>query len=162
MTSSPVTTEDPFSQLFSQFLRVWNYQPDTSWRDFFNPQFIINSNTGDAPVENDVLASVGSYGKQLGTIIDALDVVIAASTFDHLLPADRRALDRFRALRNDVDGVVVRHRPNRGHELTEGEVADFLARLEALEREEPSTATSIYARLAEVVDDHPGAADPQP
>ena len=119
MTTSPATTEDPFSQLFSQFLRFWNYSPDTSWKDFFNPQFIINSNTSDAPVENDVLASVGSYGKQLGIIMDALNVVISASTFDDLLPADRRALDRFRSLRNDVDGVVVRHRPAGHHELPE-------------------------------------------
>ena len=154
MTTSPATTEDPFSQLFSQFLRVWNYSPDTSWKDFFNPQFIINSNTSDAPVENDVLASVGSYGKQLGTIMDALNVVISASKFDDLLPADRRALDRFRSLRKDVAGVVVRHRPKSDHELTEAEVADFLERLRELEREEPATARSVYEQLSKVVTAH--------
>jgi hypothetical protein len=154
MTTSPATTDDPFSQLFSQFLRVWNYRPDTSWRDFFNPQFIINSNTSDAPVENDVLASVGSYGKQLGTIMDALSVVISASKFDDLLPADRRALDRFRSLRKGVDAVVVRHRPNSDHDLTGAEVADFIDRLHALEREEPATARSVYEQLSKVVKAH--------
>ena len=101
-----------------------------------------------------MLASVGSYGKQLGIIMDALNVVISASTFDDLLPADRRALDRFRSLRNDVDGVVVRHRPAGHHELTGAEVADFLERLRALEREDPATARSVYGQLAKVVTAH--------
>jgi hypothetical protein len=148
VTTSPATTEDPFSQLFSQFLRVWNYRPVTSWQDFFNPQFIINSNTGDAAVENDVLATVGSYGKQLGTILDALNVVISASNFDNLPPADQRALDRVQSLRRDVATVVVRHRPNSDHDLTTAEVVDFLDRLHTLGREDPAAARAVCEQLS--------------
>ncbi len=151
MASDTATTNDPFSQLFSQFLRVWNYRPVTSWRDFFNPQFIINSNTGDVGVENDVLATVGSYGKQLGTIMDALQVVISASKLDDLLPADQQALDRFQSLRKDVDAVVARNRPNHDHGLTEGEVAEFLDRLQALGREDPSAARAVGEQLSKGV-----------
>jgi hypothetical protein len=148
MTTSRATTEDPFSQLFSQFLRVWNYRPVTSWRDFFNPQFIINANTGDAAVENDVLASVGSYGKQLGTIMNALSVVISASKFDDLLPTDQHALDRFQTLQEGVDTVVARHRSNIDHDLTKTEVADFIDRLRALERKDPARARAVCEQLS--------------
>lgn len=151
MASDTATTNDPFSQLFSQFLRVWNYRPVTSWRDFFNPQFIIDSNTGDVGVENDVLATVGSYGKQLGTIMDALHVVISASKLNDLLPADQRALDRFQSLRKDVDAVVTRNRPNRDHGLTEAEVTEFLDRLQALGREDPSAARAVGEQLSKGV-----------
>jgi hypothetical protein len=151
MTTSPATTEDPFPQLFSQFLRTWNYRPVTSWRDFFNPQFIINSNSGDAAVENDVLAEVGSYGKQLGTIIDALNVVISASKLDDLLPADQRALDRLRALTIGVNGVVARHRPSRDHALTTADVGDFLDRLQALARDNPAAARAVGEQLTKGV-----------
>ncbi len=151
MASDTATTNDPFSQLFSQFLRVWNYRPVTSWRDFFNPQFIINSNTGDVGVENDVLATVGSYGKQLGTIMDALQVVISASKLDDLLPADQQALDCFQSLRKDVDAVVARNRPNRDHGLTEAEVAEFLDRLQALGRADPSAARALGEQLSKGV-----------
>ncbi len=151
MATGTSTTDDPLSQLFSQFLRVWNYRPVTSWRDFFNPQFIINANTGDAAVENDVLATVGSYGKQLGTIMDALDVVVSASKFDDLLPADQRALDRFRSLRENVDAVVARNRPNRDRDVTEAEVADFLDCVRALGREDPSAARRVCEQLSEGV-----------
>jgi hypothetical protein len=152
MTTGIATTEDPLSQLFSQFLRVWNYRPVTSWRDFFNPQFIINANSGDAGVENDVLAAVGSYGKQLGTIMDALHVVISDSKFDDLLPADRRALDRFQSLREGVDAVVARHRPNGDHDLTEAEVGDFLDRLRVLGREDPAAARAVCDQLSKGVE----------
>jgi hypothetical protein len=53
---------------------LWNYIPRTSWFTHF---ITINNNRNDAPIEEHVLSDVGSYGLQLGQILDALDVLIA-------------------------------------------------------------------------------------
>ena len=52
---------------------LWNYVPRTAWFAHF---ITINNNRNDAPIEEDVLGEVGSYGLQLGKVLDALDVLI--------------------------------------------------------------------------------------
>ena len=149
--TAPTTPQNPLSQLFSQFLRTWNYRPVTSWDDFFNPQFFINSNVEDAPVENDVLHEVGSYGKQLGVIMAALNVVIAKASLDHLSPSEQEAIDGFRSLTRGVDAVVARHRPGWDRTLSAADVTDFLDRLRALDRDDPAAARVIGRQVAETV-----------
>ena len=54
-------------------LLKWNYVPRTQWFTHF---VTINNNVNDAPIEEHVLGDVGSYGMQLGEILDALEVLI--------------------------------------------------------------------------------------
>ena len=165
MANSTGAFELPFSRLFSQFMRTWNYRPTTSWDHFFNPQFFINSNPDDVAVENDVLAQVGSYGKQLGTIIDALGVVVSQLAKADLLPADQEALDRFKDLAIGVDAVVAKHRPSDDHALTTADTDDFVDRLSRLRGQDPATADVVTARLRKVLDgaaDQPSAIGAQP
>jgi hypothetical protein len=152
MANSTSAFELPFSRLFSQFMRTWNYRPTTSWDHFFNPQFFINSNPDDVAVENDVLAEVGSYGKQLGTIIDALGVVVSKLDKAALLPDDQAALDRFRELAVGVDAVVSKHRPGDTHALTTAETDDFVDRLGRLRRQDPAGAQVVTDRLRQALD----------
>jgi hypothetical protein len=65
----------------------------------FNPQLFISENSNDAAVENRVLGQAGSYGKQLGIIIDVLGVLIAR-TLDRsqLTPGETLALSDNRGL----------------------------------------------------------------
>jgi hypothetical protein len=151
MSNDPFAGELPLSRLFSQFLRTWNYRPVTSWDHFYNPQFFINSNPGDVAVENDVLREVGSYGLQLGTIIDALRVVVSTLKIDDLLPADRRALDRLNDLADGVNAAVARHRPSRDHGLTMAEVDNFAERLDRLRRHDPAAGQAATERLGQVL-----------
>jgi hypothetical protein len=58
---------------FSDFLKTWIYRPDTSWFDH-----LFTLNLAPAPVERHVLDRVGSYGHQLGDVLDALDVLVDA------------------------------------------------------------------------------------
>src|SRR5256885_9459969 len=58
----------PFQDAFKYFM----IDPTTNWQRFYNPQFYINCNTGDVDVENAVLREVGSYGMQLGRILDVI------------------------------------------------------------------------------------------
>jgi hypothetical protein len=143
----------PFSRLFSQFLRTWNYGPTTTWDHVFNPQFFINSNPDDAAVENDVLSQVGSYGKQLGTIIDALGVALAAMPKSELSAGDQRAVDRFKDMADDVNTVVDRYRPDRDRALTTADADDFLDRLDRLRLDDPAAAQAVTEQLRKVVDD---------
>src|SRR5437763_3839638 len=80
--------------------------PMTSWQRFFNPQFYINYNTGDVDVENNVLRQVGSYGKQLGQIIDVLDILAARLPHNELTSQERSAVDDFRTLSEQVKAAV--------------------------------------------------------
>jgi len=160
MTSPGPAVDLPFGRLFSQFMRTWNYRPVTSWDHIFNPQFFINANPDDAAVENDVLGQVGSYGNQLGTIIDALGVVIANMAKTDLLPADRRALDRFSELADGVQAVVARHRPAHDHGLTRAETDTFIERLGKLQRDDPATARVVTEQLRLAVRGAGGSAEP--
>jgi hypothetical protein len=141
----------PFSRLFSQFMRTWNYRPTTSWDHVFNPQFFINSNPDDVAVENDVLSQVGSYGKQLGTIIDALGVVVSKLAATQLTGEDQRVIDRFHELSDDVGAVVARHRPERNRPLTTADTQEFLDRLERLHHDTPAAAEPVTELLRKAV-----------
>jgi hypothetical protein len=142
----------PFSRLFSQFLRTWNYRPTTTWDHVFNPQFFINSNPDDAAVENDVLSQAGSYGKQLGTIIDALGVALAKISRSDLSAGEQRAVDRFLDLADKVNTVVEQHRPARDRALTTADADDFLDRLDRLRLDNPTAAQAVTEQLRKVVD----------
>ncbi len=92
---------------FAEFLRYWDFRPDTSWFQHF---ITVNNNAGDAGPEEAVLGEVGSYGYQLSRIIDAVQVII-----DQLekspglgdLPADQQqSLAKLRQLAQDVDASV--------------------------------------------------------
>src|SRR5215510_4973900 len=82
----------PFQQAFEHFMIA----PQTTWDRFFDPQIFVSLNSGDAAVENHVLRKAGSYGKQLGRILDTLDVLVARLPAESLTPGERRAVDAFR------------------------------------------------------------------
>lgn len=87
------------------------------WTAVFSPyggQFgLININLGksSAPeVEADVLSDVGSYGKQLGRIGDALLVLLAHFHPEEELTADeQKAIDDLKTMLGQIDEVKKRH-----------------------------------------------------
>lgn len=84
---------------------------------FFSPYGsqlgLININLGrsSAPqVEEEVLMEVGSYGKQLGRIGDALAVLLAHFEPRRALTADeQRAIDELKKMLGEIDAVKTRH-----------------------------------------------------
>lgn len=71
----------------------------------------VNINTtaaGDPDLERRITEQVASYGRQLGRILDALDVVIRNERFDDAPPEDRHALEQFKALRAEIEAVKKR------------------------------------------------------
>jgi hypothetical protein len=71
----------------------------------------ININTtrsGDPQLEQRITEQVASYGRQLGWIIDALDVLIRNDRPMGLTPDDASALDQLTALRAEIEAAKER------------------------------------------------------
>src|SRR6188472_1839726 len=79
---------------------------DTSLIRSFGEQLgFININTtgaGDAQLERRIVEQVASYGRQLGRVLDAVDVLIRHRIAGELPPEDRRALERLQSLRSEI------------------------------------------------------------
>src|SRR5512135_836033 len=84
---------------------------DTSLIRSFGEQLgFININTtgaGDAQLERRIVEQVASYGRQLGRVLDAVDVLIRHNTAQ-LPPEDRRALERLQTLRSEITAAKER------------------------------------------------------
>lgn len=142
----------PFQEAFEQF---W-INPQTSWDRFFNPQIFVSYNSGDAPIENHVLRRAGSYGKQLGRILDVLDVLVARLPADSLTPRERLAVDRLQELSRRVDAAVEDYRGPRDQGApTLADVDRLLDRVGALERSDPAAHRALMDRIR-------GAVSPEP
>jgi len=137
----------PF-KLVEDFWYNFVYYPSTNWeRAFsFNPQFHFGSNTQDIAVEHHVLERVGSYGKQLGCLIDILGVLADRLPADSLSTREQHVLANFRALAQEVDVAVAEYR-GQGDALTPHAVEHLLSELSALRHTNPT----LYHRYAEQI-----------
>lgn len=142
MPDSPWSLFSPFSQTFGKFVN----EPITSWQRFFNPQLVFNYNPQDEPVEAHVLSRVGSYGSQISTLIDMIDLLQR-----RLLPAeglegaDLETLKAFDALRDTANQAVDEFR---------GRVSadDIVTAAKALRKRDPGGAQALRERLDAALD----------
>ncbi|MTI01113.1 hypothetical protein [Roseibium sp. RKSG952] len=87
------------------------------WTDMFKSignQFgLININLGRSPapeVEQEIITEVGSYGRQLGRIGDALEVLIEQAEFRKpLSEQDKKTLDAFRLMQAEIADIKAYH-----------------------------------------------------
>lgn len=140
-------SERPVAFPFADFL----VNPQTNWARFFNPQLVISYNSADAPIENHVLSRAGSYGKQLGTLLDVVEV-LASRLPDDLTPKERRAVDALTRLRADVESAKATFRGEQKQtELTRADVDGLIDRLEDLQRMDPDAHAALVDRLREAL-----------
>jgi hypothetical protein len=132
--SAPGSWTAPFADLFRNF----SIRPETNWARAFNPQFMFVLNRDDAEVETEVLRQVGSYGKQLSTIIDAIDVLVRHQRGEAPAAGDERSLSQFDALRSRAREVVDLYEPDRIRHQT-AELASHLERLRDTDHEQFNT-----------------------
>jgi hypothetical protein len=107
---TPERPANPLEALFSpftNFLRIWDYRPVTSWFEHF---VTINWNSGDAEVEQHVLGEVGSYGMQLARILDALDLLVGELDLSRLTPEQQRIVVRLEDLAASAKRAVNEYR----------------------------------------------------
>jgi hypothetical protein len=72
--------------------------------------FTVNVGQSSAPeVESRVLEDVGSYGRQLGRIGEALRVLVEAFDEHSLAPRQRKAIRAFLAMMDEIDDIKRAH-----------------------------------------------------
>lgn len=138
----------PFQDAFKYFM----IDPTTNWQRFYNPQFFINYNAGDVDVENTVLREVGSYGMQLGRIIDVLEVLVARLPPDKLTPQEHSVLDRFHELSKKVTAAVATVKGPKEKDTTLADVDRLISGLQSLASSDPAAYRMLVARLQNAID----------
>jgi hypothetical protein len=97
----------PLSGAVSQAFKAW-----TSMFSAFGSQIgLINVNVGTSSnpaIEEEILSDVGSYGRQLGRIADAMIVLLRCLPPE--LPEDeRRAITDLKSMLNEIANVKEKH-----------------------------------------------------
>jgi hypothetical protein len=133
----------PITFPFAEFI----INPQTSWKRFVNPQFFFTYNLGDAAIENHVLSRAGSYGKQLGKILDVVDVLVRHLPADALTAGERRTVDEFIELRDDVERAKGEFREDEGGVGSGVNVDRFLSSLDRLRNTDPRAYAAAVRRL---------------
>ncbi|TMK48891.1 MAG: hypothetical protein E6G66_09590 [Actinobacteria bacterium] len=153
----------PLEEAFRRF----TVAPWTNWANafspVFNPQLIISENRDDAAVENHVLSQVGSYGKQLGVIIDALGVLIAR-TLDRsqLTPGEHRIVDDLQELARQVEQAVADYRGTPRKGIGRADIDSVIEGLQSLQHSDPAAYGPLFEHLRQFVDGQAGGPAPHP
>jgi hypothetical protein len=145
VSSSPFDLLSPFSQSIGRFL----YDPTTNWQGAFSPSFIFNQNPQDVPIEGHVLAEVGSYGKQIGILIRAIDALSAAIDETKLTAAQKDDLASFHSLAKQTTAAASDYR----RKMSSSEVLDFVKAY--AENHSPTVNRQLLAGIASVLDAKP-------
>jgi hypothetical protein len=85
----------------------WTFGSATSQLGLVN---INLGRSGNPELEQEVLDEVGSYGKQLGCIGDALAVLIKHVKLDELAPPERDAITKLRFQLEEIEKIKAGHR----------------------------------------------------
>ncbi len=136
MADSPWSILSPWSQTIGRFIN----EPVTNWQRFFNPQVVFNYNPQDEPVEAHVLSRVGSYGSQLGKLIDVIDILQRSLDRSILTAPQREALTAFDRLRDSAEQAVDDFRGRIGAD-------DIVAAAAALRKRDPAAAGVLRDKL---------------
>jgi hypothetical protein len=112
---------------------------------------INNVRAGDPEVERRIIEDVASYGRQLGRMMEALDVVIGQLRLGErtdLTAAERHALQDFSDLVRQVQLLKGDPSPPR---LTVAELDRMLDDLQALKQQDPPAYQRLAARLQDII-----------
>jgi hypothetical protein len=104
---------------------------------------ISQMEAGDPDLERRIVTEGFSYGRQLGRIIDALEVLVRLAKKTGLEPDDEKCLDRFSDMASKIIEIKVGTVP-----LSDTDLDDVVRRMETIKREQPRVRKQI-ARLQE-------------
>jgi hypothetical protein len=97
--------------------------------------------------ENHVFNQVGSYGKQLGKIINVLDVLVAHLPQNELTPQEQIALRDFRQLSEQVKGAVATIKGPQQKSITQADVDQLIENLQSLAGSNPKAHRRLVDQL---------------
>jgi hypothetical protein len=102
----------PLSGDVTQAINPWNWFLRVAGSQFG----IININLGktsDPELEERILNDVGTYGRQLGQMGDALGVLLKHVKLDDLTPDEQRAIKAFEYQLEEIARIKTHHRARR-------------------------------------------------
>jgi len=104
---------------------------------------LTTTSAGNPELERQIVEQVASYGRQLGRVLDALDVLIRQTEDADLTSGDRQTLDALLSLRGDIEAAKEQAAASRVDRL----VADIRALRRDPEANSPALSR-IQAALA--------------
>jgi hypothetical protein len=121
------------------------YDPITSWQKFFNPQITLNYKPTTNEIESHVVERAGSYGKQLGIIIDMISVLKSEiiKNDKNMTKEQKSSVNAFDALASTVKSAV---RDYKGGSVKQ-DVDQFVFRLEKVKEKAPKVYQECMNKL---------------
>jgi hypothetical protein len=111
--SGGTTVRLPGSGAVTQSILPWRWAFDWIGNQF--SLFTINLGRSSAPeVESEILQEVGSYGRQLGRLGEALEVLIERLPRDQLSKPERDAIEAFSVQMREIKQIKERAKGGRG------------------------------------------------
>jgi hypothetical protein len=140
-----MSARGPLSGDVTQAINPWSW-----WLGSLSQQTgFININTvrsGDPALERRIIEEVASYGRQLGWIVEALEVLIARAGTDGLDVVQRGALEQIGELARRIEAL--KGGPRSGGVLR-ADLERALEEVRALEARDPRAYREIVARVRE-------------
>jgi hypothetical protein len=106
--------------------------------------------SSDSKLEQQIVKDVAGYGKQLGRVVEALEVLCKKVQGEKLVKRDEEALAEFRDMATKIRKVKDGHMSH-----TESSVERFLDNLHRLEKSSPGAYEKVRERLRKEVLDKP-------
>ena len=126
-------------------IRQFMYDPITSWQKFFNPQITLNYKPTTNEIEGHVVERAGSYGKQLGIILDVISVLKneIITEKSELTAEQKEVLCKFDHLASSVKSAV---RTFKGQAVDDGG-EQLASRLDKVKQNDPKVYRECMAKL---------------
>ncbi len=138
-----MTTKLPLSGDVSQIINPW-----TLWLKSLSQQLgfinITNVKSGDWEKEKEIIEDVASYGRQLGWVIEVLDLVVSRMKLNNLTEEERGSLRQFSELIKRIREVKEGSKPSG---LTLGNVDRMIGEVRALKKRDEKAYSEIVARI---------------
>jgi predicted mannosyl-3-phosphoglycerate phosphatase (HAD superfamily) len=94
---------------------IGRYNPVTSWLTGAMSQIgfinIRNMSAGDSDLEKSIIRDVGSYGRQLGRITEALQAVCSHLDYTNWGSDDQQAVMDFTGMAREIEAHKRKHQP---------------------------------------------------
>jgi hypothetical protein len=141
-----------YGNFLKNFVHTFTYFPTTNWQRAFSPTINFGCNVEDAEVEQHVVDEVGSYGKQINRVLDAMTVLVSRIPPDTLTPQERRYIDAFEDLAHAADEASKKFKDKRRSGLTLDDINHTMENLCSLAGKDPGRYKYILDRIQKDLD----------
>lgn len=137
-----------YEEFIKNFVYTFTYFPTTNWQRAFSPTVYFGCNVEDMPTEQHVVSKVGSYGKQINCILDAMSVLVARVDRHLLSPRERQAVEAFESLARSADEAAADFQNRRRGQVTLDDIDRIVEQLQALRGKDDERYRNLVERLA--------------